>query len=77
MRGIPAPVAVSLSAVFVDGRHVTAHGTTTIDRYAFGMPRAKSMTGRYLKNALDVSAHCWDHRLLGRATQRSADIQNR
>ncbi|GAA4785310.1 YceI family protein [Streptomyces ziwulingensis] len=57
VRGVTQPVAVTLGPVVQEGERLTASGTTTIDRYAFGLTGAKGMTGRHLKIALDVVAH--------------------
>ncbi|MFJ4283990.1 hypothetical protein [Streptomyces massasporeus] len=38
-----------------EGKRMTANGTTTIDRYAFGITRAKGMTGRHLKIIFESS----------------------
>ncbi|MEU1800269.1 YceI family protein [Streptomyces sp. NPDC019937] len=54
--GVTRPVAVTLDSVAYAGKRITASGTTTIDRYAFGITKAKGMTGRHLKIALEVVA---------------------
>ncbi|MFI2242556.1 hypothetical protein [Streptomyces chrestomyceticus] len=51
------PIAVTLGTVAHEGKRMTASGTTTIDRYAFGITKAKGMTGRHLKITLEVVAH--------------------
>jgi polyisoprenoid-binding protein YceI len=57
VRGVTRPVAVGLGpAEHEDGR-MTATGTATVDRYAFGVTRARGMTGRRLRIALEVVAH--------------------
>ncbi|MEV6781540.1 YceI family protein [Streptomyces sp. NPDC051098] len=56
--GVTQPVVVAIGRVSHEGNRVTATGTTTIDRYAFGITKGKGMTGRHLKIALDVVAHC-------------------
>ncbi|BCL25058.1 YceI family protein [Streptomyces tuirus] len=55
--GVTQPIAVTLDTVAHEGRRLTASGTTTIDRYAFGITKAKGMTGRHLKITLEVVAH--------------------
>ncbi|GAA2768586.1 hypothetical protein GCM10010103_76290 [Streptomyces paradoxus] len=56
--GVSRPIAVTLGTVTHEGKRMTASGTTTIDRYAFGITKAKGMTGRHLKITLEVVAHC-------------------
>ncbi|MEU9028607.1 hypothetical protein AB0D46_13860 [Streptomyces sp. NPDC048383] len=36
---------------------ITAGGVATIDRYAFGVTKAKGMTGRHLNISLEIVAH--------------------
>lgn len=36
---------------------MAATATTTVDRYAFGLTRARGMTGRHLKVLVEVVAH--------------------
>ncbi|MFD6023360.1 YceI family protein [Streptomyces griseoluteus] len=55
--GVIRPIAVTLGTVAHEGKRMTASGTTTIDRYAFGITKAKGMTGRHLKITLEVVAH--------------------
>ncbi len=55
--GVTQPIAVTRGTVAHEGKRITASGTTAIDRYAFGITKAKGMTGRHLKIALDVVAH--------------------
>ncbi|AZM62286.1 MULTISPECIES: YceI family protein [unclassified Streptomyces] len=55
--GMTQPIAVTLGTVAHEGKRMTASGTTTIDRYAFGITKAKGMTGRYLEITLEVVAH--------------------
>ncbi|MBQ0829876.1 YceI family protein [Streptomyces tagetis] len=57
VRGVTLPLAVTLGAVAQEGRRLTASGTATVDRYAFGITKAKGMTGRHLKITLDVVAY--------------------
>ncbi|ATL25296.1 YceI family protein [Streptomyces formicae] len=56
VRGVTGPVAVSVDAITVDGRRLAVRGTATVDRYAFGLTKAKGMTGRRLRVELDVHA---------------------
>ncbi|MEU6547727.1 YceI family protein [Streptomyces sp. NPDC046859] len=56
--GVTRPITVTLGTVAQEGKRMTASGTTTIDRYAFGITKAKGMTGRHLKITLEVVAHC-------------------
>ncbi|WP_353938325.1 YceI family protein [Streptomyces ficellus] len=55
--GVTHPIAVTLGTVAHEGKRMTASGTTTIDRYAFGITKAKDMTGRHLKITSEVVAH--------------------
>ncbi|WP_030743804.1 YceI family protein [Streptomyces sp. NRRL F-5135] len=55
--GVTQSIAVTLGTVAHEGKRMTASGTTTIDRYAFGITKAKGMTGRHLKITLEVVAH--------------------
>ncbi|MET9667952.1 YceI family protein [Streptomyces sp. NPDC006475] len=55
--GATQPVAVALGTVAPEGKRMTASGITTIDRYAFGITKAKGMTGRHLMIALEVVAY--------------------
>ncbi|MEU0135736.1 YceI family protein [Streptomyces sp. NPDC006296] len=54
---VTQPLAVTLGTVAHEGKRMTASGTTTIDRYAFGITKAKGMTGRHLKITVEVVAH--------------------
>jgi polyisoprenoid-binding protein YceI len=56
VRDITETAAVTVESVAFDGRCITARGIATIDRYAFGVTKAKGMTGRYLKIVVDVTA---------------------
>ncbi|MEU2469437.1 YceI family protein [Streptomyces sp. NPDC012486] len=56
VQGNTGKVAVALESVAFDGQRITARGIATIDRYAFGVTKAKGMTGRYLKIVTDVTA---------------------
>ncbi len=55
--GVTRPVAVALDTVAHEGKRITASGTATVDRYAFGVTKAKGMTGRHLKITLEVVAN--------------------
>uniref|UniRef100_A0AAU3GW29 YceI family protein n=1 Tax=Streptomyces sp. NBC_01401 TaxID=2903854 RepID=A0AAU3GW29_9ACTN len=57
VRGVTRPVAVTLDTVTEDEKRITAVGTATVDRYAFGVTKAKGMTGRYLKLTLEIVAN--------------------
>ncbi|MFG2311939.1 YceI family protein [Streptomyces sp. NPDC048566] len=54
--GVTRPVSVTITSVASEDRRITAHGTATLDRYAFGVTKAKGMTGRLLKIAVEVVA---------------------
>ncbi|WP_263172596.1 YceI family protein [Streptomyces sp. SCSIO ZS0520] len=56
VKGVTRPVAVTVGAVAVEGRRLTARGTATVDRYAFDITTAKGMTGRRLTLTLDIVA---------------------
>ncbi|MEU4834894.1 YceI family protein [Streptosporangium sp. NPDC023615] len=56
VRGVTRPTVLALGPVTVDDRCLRARATTRIDRYAFGLTRAKGMTGRYLDITLDITA---------------------
>ncbi|WP_030418025.1 YceI family protein [Streptomyces sp. SCSIO 75703] len=57
VRGVTRPLSVTLGTVVREGGRMTASGTATVDRYAFGITKAKGMTGRHLTITLDVVAH--------------------
>jgi len=54
--GVTQPVLVTITSGACEDRRITANGTATIDRYAFGVTKAKGMTGRRLKITLEVVA---------------------
>jgi polyisoprenoid-binding protein YceI len=56
VRGVTAPMTVTVDTVSVDGARITARGSATIDRYAFGITAGKGMTGRHTKITVDVTA---------------------
>jgi polyisoprenoid-binding protein YceI len=55
--GVTQPITVTLGTVAHEGKRMTASGTTTIDMYAFGITKAKGMTGRHLKITSEAVAH--------------------
>ncbi|MER5768606.1 YceI family protein [Streptomyces sp. NPDC001985] len=56
VHGVTRPVAIAVDSVsFADGR-LTARGTTTVDRYAFGVTRSKGFTSRHLTISVTISA---------------------
>jgi polyisoprenoid-binding protein YceI len=55
--GVTKPVLVTITSVACEDRRITANGTATMDRYAFGVTKAKGMTGRRLKITLEVVAN--------------------
>ena len=55
--GVTQSVSVTITSVACEDRRITAHGTATMDRYAFGVTKAKGMTGRHLKITLEVVAN--------------------
>ncbi|OKH99019.1 hypothetical protein A6A06_25820 [Streptomyces sp. CB02923] len=55
--GVTQPVLITLSSITCEDRRITANGTATIDRYAFGITKAKGMTGRRTKITLEVVAN--------------------
>jgi polyisoprenoid-binding protein YceI len=57
VRGVTQPVLLTVDAVAQDGERLTARGTATIDRYAFGITTAKGMTGRRLQFTVNVVAN--------------------
>ncbi|KUL54137.1 MULTISPECIES: YceI family protein [unclassified Streptomyces] len=56
VRGAGAPVDVEITEVVAEGRWLTARGTATVDRYAFGVTKARGMTGRRLQIDLAIRA---------------------
>ena len=55
--GVSQPVLVTITSVTCEDKRITAGGTATIDRFAFGVTKAKGMTGRRLKITLEVVAN--------------------
>lgn len=55
VRGVTGPVQVSVDEVTADGRRLVVRGTATVDRYAFGVTKARGMTGRRLH--VDLAVH--------------------
>ena len=55
--GVTQPVLVTITSVACEGGRITATGTATMDRYAFGVTKAKGMTGRRLRITLEVVAN--------------------
>ncbi|MGV9943031.1 YceI family protein [Streptomyces sp. NPDC003401] len=56
VRGVTRPVSVRITSVTCEDGRITAGGTASVDRYAFGVTKAKGMTGRRLRITLDVVA---------------------
>ncbi|MEV0261804.1 YceI family protein [Streptomyces sp. NPDC050617] len=54
--GVTRPMVLTLGAVAADGTRLTVGATAVVDRYAFGMTKAKGMTGRRLNIDLEVVA---------------------
>ncbi|MFE1928995.1 YceI family protein [Streptomyces sp. NPDC059474] len=54
--GVTKPVVVAIGSMVGEGKRITANGTATIDRYAFGVSKAKGMAARRLKITLDIVA---------------------
>ncbi|WP_316519967.1 YceI family protein [Kitasatospora brasiliensis] len=57
VRGTTGPCAVTVESIAFDGRGFTARGIAMVDRYAFGITKAKGMTGRYLTITVDITAN--------------------
>ncbi|MFB8248920.1 YceI family protein [Streptomyces sp. NPDC055952] len=55
--GVTHPIALALGPVVQDDERLTASAGTTVDRYAFGLTKAKGMTGRRLRMTLKVVAY--------------------
>ncbi|MCC4313995.1 YceI family protein [Streptomyces malaysiensis] len=53
---VTRPVVVTIGSVVAEGKRITANGTASIDRYAFGVSKSKGMVGRRLKITLDIVA---------------------
>jgi polyisoprenoid-binding protein YceI len=56
VRDTTRPVVLALGPAITDDRCLTVRAATSIDRYAFGLTRAKGMTGRHLAITLEVTA---------------------
>ncbi|ASQ92229.1 YceI family protein [Streptomyces sp. 11-1-2] len=54
--GVTQPVVVAIDSLVGEGKRITANGTASIDRYAFGVSKAKGMAARRLKITLDIVA---------------------
>ncbi|MFD8461933.1 YceI family protein [Streptomyces antimycoticus] len=54
--GVTDPVVVTIGGVLGEGERITADGTASIDRYAFGVKKARGMAARRLKITLDIVA---------------------
>ncbi|MFJ9743311.1 YceI family protein [Streptomyces sp. NPDC101166] len=55
--GTTQPVVVTIGSVVCENGRITARGAARTDRYAFGVTKAKGMTGRYLEITVDVVAN--------------------
>ncbi|WP_369215156.1 YceI family protein [Streptomyces flavofungini] len=56
VRGVTRAVDVEVREIAAEGRRLTARGTAVVDRYDFGLTKAKGMTGRRLVIELEISA---------------------
>ncbi len=56
VRGVTRPTVLTLGPVITDDQCLRAQAATSIDRYAFGLTKAKGMTGRHLGITLEVVA---------------------
>ncbi|MEV4183373.1 YceI family protein [Streptosporangium canum] len=56
VRGVTRPTVLTLGPVVTDDQCLRAQAATSIDRYAFGLTKAKGMTGRHLGITLEVIA---------------------
>ncbi|GAT71410.1 yceI like family protein [Planomonospora sphaerica] len=56
VRGMTRPTVLALGPVITDDQCLRVRATTSVDRYAFGLTRAKGMTGRHLGITLEVTA---------------------
>ncbi|WP_367123328.1 YceI family protein [Streptomyces phytohabitans] len=56
VRGVTGPVVVAVDSFTAEGGRLTATGSATVDRYAFGITNGKGMTGRHLTLTLEVVA---------------------
>ncbi|WP_327686553.1 YceI family protein [Streptomyces sp. NBC_00467] len=54
--GVTQPVLVTIDGFACQEGRITASGTATVDRYAFGITKAKGMTGRRLNIIVEVVA---------------------
>ncbi|MCQ8187140.1 YceI family protein [Streptomyces rugosispiralis] len=54
--GVTRPVVVTIGSVVGEGERITAGGTASIDRYAFGVKKARGMAARRLEITLDIVA---------------------
>ncbi|WP_210946672.1 hypothetical protein [Streptomyces sp. MK37H] len=50
------PVVVTIGSVVGEGERITANGTASVDRYAFGVKKARGMAARRLKITSDIVA---------------------
>lgn len=58
MAGTTQPVTLNVDDVTVDpGRRLRVRASARIDRYSFGVTRAKGMAARHLDITLDVALH--------------------
>jgi polyisoprenoid-binding protein YceI len=57
VRGVTQQISLVLHRVDGGDQELVARATTRIDRYAFGITKAKGMTARYLTLTLDVVAN--------------------
>lgn len=60
VRNTTRPVVVDIDQAEATSSGLHAHGTTTINRYDFGLTRMKGMAARDLTLTLDVTAHLAD-----------------
>jgi polyisoprenoid-binding protein YceI len=56
VRAIARPVELTIKHIEITDDRLRAHATALIDRYAFGLTRAKGTTARYLNLIVDVTA---------------------
>ncbi|MEU8976606.1 YceI family protein [Streptomyces monashensis] len=54
--GTTHPVLVAINTVACEDEQITATGTATVDRFAFGVTKARGMAGRHLKITLEIVA---------------------
>ncbi|GLV77124.1 YceI family protein [Streptomyces hygroscopicus] len=55
--GVTRPVAVTIDGVVDEGERITVNGAASVDRYAFGVRKARGMVARRLRITLEVVAH--------------------